>query len=212
MRTFIQKQEVYLDKDRAMFLVEHETLVISDLHLGKSAHFRRSGFPVSNKVSQSDLERLSHLVSKYKAKTLIVTGDMFHHGINSDIDDFAEWRNTQKNLKIILVKGNHDLLDHAEYQRLNIEIHNRSYCLGPFCFIHEAPETLENDLYPISGHIHPGVSIVGKAKQRLRFPCFFFGKSYAVLPAFSEFTGLSIIKPIISDRMFAITDTKVIEI
>lgn len=95
---------------------------------------------------------------------------------------------------------------------MGINIHEPSFCLGPFCFIHDAPNCTEEELYPISGHIHPGVTIVGKAKQRLKFPCFYFGTDYAVLPAFSLFTGLYNIYPKTSDRIFAITPKSVVEV
>ena len=49
--------------------------------------------------------------------------------------------------------------------------------------------------YFFSGHIHPGIRIDGAGRQSLYFPCFYFGKKYAVLPAFSRFTGAAVIYP-----------------
>ncbi|SDC05950.1 ligase-associated DNA damage response endonuclease PdeM [Pedobacter soli] len=205
-------EELILDKERALYLPQHQLLAISDLHLGKSAHFRQAGVQVPATIGQSDMQRLSGLIEKYRPKTLLITGDMFHHGLNTDIDDFSDWRNAYADLKLLLVKGNHDKLSHADYASMQIEIHDPSFCLGPFCFIHDAPKNDADELYPISGHIHPGVTIVGKAKQRLKFPCFYFGNSYAVLPAFSLFTGLYNVYPKNNERIFAVTPKAVVEV
>ncbi|CAH0260294.1 hypothetical protein SRABI27_03203 [Pedobacter sp. Bi27] len=207
-----QGEEVILDKERALFLPKHQLLAISDLHLGKSAHFRQAGLQVPSTIAQTDLQRLSLLIKQYNPKTLLINGDMFHHGLNTDIDEFSVWRKQYQELNFLLVKGNHDRLSDANYAAMNIEIHEPSFCLGPFCFIHDAPNGMEEELYPISGHIHPGVTIVGKAKQRLKFPCFYFGKDYAVLPAFSLFTGLYTVYPKANERIFAVTPKSVVEV
>ncbi|MCX2574256.1 ligase-associated DNA damage response endonuclease PdeM [Pedobacter sandarakinus] len=205
-------EELILDKERALYLPQHGLLAISDLHLGKTAHFRSAGVQVPATLAQNDLQRLSLLISKYKPSTLLINGDMFHHGLNTDIDEFAIWRKQYQQLELLLVKGNHDRLARADYASMGISIHEPSFCLGPFCFIHDAPQCTEEELYPISGHIHPGVTIVGKAKQRLKFPCFFFGKAYAVLPAFSTFTGLYNIYPKSNEQIYAITPNHVVAV
>lgn len=212
MQTTIKGTKVFIDKDRALYFEDFNSLVISDLHIGKSAHFRKNGLPIPNNVANNDLQRLSNLIKKHQPKQLIVTGDMFHHSLNSNIEEFANWRTLFSSIEIVLVKGNHDKLDSQIYSDLNLKVCDHSYCLGKFCFVHEASDLYSGDLYPISGHIHPGISIKGKAKQRLKLPCFFFGNQFAVLPAFSEFTGLSIIKPLDTDRVFAITKSKIVEV
>ena len=212
MTIISQGEELILDKERALFLPKRQLLAISDLHLGKSAHFRQAGLQVPATIAQTDLQRLSLLIKQYHPKTLLINGDMFHHGLNSDIEAFSVWRKQYQELNLLLVKGNHDRLSTANYAAMNIEIHEPSFCLGPFCFIHDAPKCTEEELYPISGHIHPGVTIVGKAKQRLKFPCFYFGQEYAVLPAFSLFTGLYNIYPKTSERVFAVTPKSVLEV
>ena len=66
--------------------------------------------------------------------------------------------------------------------------------------------------YIFSGHIHPGVTLRGGGKQSLSFACFYFGETYAVLPAFSRFTGLYNLRPQMSDKVFAIVKDEVIKI
>jgi DNA ligase-associated metallophosphoesterase len=204
-------EELILAKERALFLPKQQLLAISDLHLGKSAHFRKAGVQVPSTLAKSDLQRLSKILDRYQPLTLLINGDMFHHELNSDIDDFESWKQAYPKLLFILVKGNHDRLTDQHYLDLGIEVHDPSFCTDKFCFVHDSTKCKEEQLYPISGHVHPGVTIVGKAKQRLSFPCFYFGKAYALLPAFSVFTGLSIVKPKPYDKVYAITNTKVIK-
>jgi DNA ligase-associated metallophosphoesterase len=212
MRITIREEELILDQERAIYFPNQQLLAISDLHLGKSAHFRKAGVQVPSTMAQNDLQRLTLLVEKYTPHTLLINGDMFHHELNTDVNDFARWREQYPKLKLVLVKGNHDRLASVHYQALGIEIKDPSYCTENFCFIHDAIQCNEKDLYPVSGHVHPGITIVGKAKQRLSFPCFYFGASYAVMPAFSTFTGLCLMRPTKNDQVFAITPNKVVPV
>jgi hypothetical protein len=49
-------------------------------------------------------------------------------------------------------------------------------------------------------------------KQSLCFPCFYFGKKYAVLPAFSRFTGVAMIYPEAEEEVFAIVNHELIQL
>ncbi|TKC06007.1 ligase-associated DNA damage response endonuclease PdeM [Pedobacter frigoris] len=204
-------EELILSKERAIYWPAQKILIISDLHIGKSAHFRKFGIQVPGTVGLTDLQRLTSLMNEYSPETLMVTGDMFHNKINSDADAFLEWRRSYPQLKVVLIKGNHDALKNADYEALGIEVYNKELLLAPFRFIHDKPKEFD-EYYNISGHIHPGVVLYGKAKQRLKFPCFYFGKHCAVLPAFSVFTGLAILKPEEGDQLYAITPGKVVAV
>lgn len=212
MTITIRDEELILDKERGIYFPRQRLLAISDLHLGKTAHFRKAGLPVPASLLQNDLSRLHQLIARYEPDTLLINGDMFHHDLNADTAYFENWKSQFNHLKFVLVKGNHDRLDTAQYEKLNITIEDPSYCTENFCFIHDAIKCNEKNLYPISGHVHPGVSILGKAKQRLKFPCFYFGNEYAVMPAFSTFTGLYMLKPKPDEKVFAITPNKVIQV
>lgn len=205
-----QGEELRLSEERAIFWPSKNMLIISDLHIGKSAYFRKSGIQVPDTVGQTDLQRLSSLMKTFHPAILLVTGDMFHNRINSDAQAFLAWRKGYNALKVVLVKGNHDELKNEDYEALGIEVHTKELICAPFRFIHEPPLKFDQ-YYNISGHIHPGIMLYGKARQRLRFPCFYFGKHYAVLPAFSVFTGLKILTPEEGDRFYAITPGKVVQ-
>jgi metallophosphoesterase superfamily enzyme len=136
---------------------------------------------------------------------------MFHNNINSDANAFVEWRLGYPDLKVVLVKGNHDELRREDYEALGIEVHTKEWLRGPFRFIHDKPKVFD-EYFNISGHIHPGVVLYGKARQQLKFPCFYFSSHCAVLPAFSVFTGLFVIKPEEGDRFYAITSDMVVAV
>lgn len=212
MTITLKDEELILAKERAVFFPKEQLLAISDLHLGKSAHFRKAGIQVPTTLAQSDLQRLSIVLEKFQPKTLLINGDMFHHDHNTEVDDFARWKQQYNQLEFVLVKGNHDKLDEDSYRHLGIKVYNPNYCTAKFCFIHDSVQCTEEALYPISGHIHPGITLLGKARQSLRFPCFYFGTDYAVLPAFSAFTGLSMLKPKTGDLVLAITPQKVVKV
>ena len=204
-------EQLILDKEKAMYWPSRQMLIISDIHIGKSAHFRRYGIPVPATIGLHDLSRLTKLLYTYNPEILLITGDMFHNSINSDIAHFNTWRMQHQQLKVMLIKGNHDALKPEEYADLGIEIFKKELLMFPFRFIHDKPEEFD-EYFNITGHIHPGVTVYGKARQSLRFPCFYFSNTCAVLPAFSAFTGLSTIKPQEGDVFYAITPSSVVEV
>jgi DNA ligase-associated metallophosphoesterase len=204
-------ETLILDKNRAIYWEAKKMLVISDLHIGKAAHFRRAGIQVPNTITDTDLDKLSLLLAQFEPEALLVTGDMFHHEMNSEVEIFKIWRRSFPALKVMLIKGNHDLLKPEDYEGLAIEIYQKEYLSMPFRFVHDQPKVFDQ-YYNITGHIHPGITIHGKARQKLRFPCFYFGKTCAILPAFSVFTGLSNIRSEEGDQFYAITPERVLAV
>jgi DNA ligase-associated metallophosphoesterase len=202
----VMSQRVWLSPERCLFWEDERCLVISDLHFGKTGHFRKSGIAIPQQVYQTDLQRLLSLVSHFRPDTLIFTGDLFHSHENLEHALFSRWRDSIPVSDIRLVRGNHDILPADEYGRMGIELHRISHSIGPFRFVHDLKDLdgSEDGGYPISGHVHPGIRLAGLGKQSLRLPCFLFTERFAVLPAFSHFTGLALVEPSGIDRVFAI--------
>ena len=100
------------------------------------------------------------------------------------------------------------------YRQAGIGVSNPHLSMNMFQFIHDIEEGLldDDEAYSFSGHIHPGIRINGLAKQSLCFPCFYFGKRYAVLPAFSRFTGIATIRPGRNENVFAIVKDQIVQI
>lgn len=207
----IHEQTLWLSAQRCIYWEDRQTLIVSDLHFGKTGHFRKSGVPVPQHIYKQDLQRLLDLLQFFKPKELLVVGDFFHSHENTELDWFRRWRNDFIEVDITLVKGNHDILKDSWYQQAEIRVIPDQLHSGPFIFIHEKC-TDSLDSYTFCGHLHPGIILGGLAKQSLRFPCFYFTTSHAVLPAFSLFTGMATIHPKEGEKVFAIVENSLVEL
>jgi DNA ligase-associated metallophosphoesterase len=205
-RFLLNDQTLWLSPNRCIFWQEQNALIVSDLHLGKTGHFRKSGIAVPQAVYKEDLQRLVELIQYFKPEQLIVVGDLFHSKANKELDLFIKWRNDFDQLNVRLVMGNHDILKKDWYNAANISVSDSHLAIGNFCFVHDINNSCEptDNIYYFSGHIHPCITLNGLGKQSLKFPCFYFSESYAVLPAFSKFTGTAHIEPSRTDSVFAI--------
>jgi len=206
----IKNEPFTLLPQKAAYYKNEKALIVSDIHIGKTGHFRNAGIPVPGELAFTDLMQLDDLLShpKLNVKKLIVLGDLFHSDFNVDFKIFEEWINKHNDMELNLVKGNHDILSDDYYEAINVKVFNY-ITTGKFLFVHaHNDKQSDNGLYKISGHMHPAVRIYGKAKQTLTLPCFYFGKDYAVLPAFGRFTGRFIINPCEDDFVFVITEHK----
>ena len=200
-----------LSPDRCIFWEEKKTLILSDLHMGKTGHFRKSGIAVPQAVFMEDMQRLVTQLQLFKPLQVIIIGDMFHSESNKEHDFFLKWRRDFSSLPIHLVKGNHDILNEEWYALAGITVHKCEMIIGNFVFVHDVVDCIESkNNYIFSGHIHPSITIRGLGKQSLRFPCFYFGKHYAVLPAFSKFTGSFGIEPKTGENVYALVKQTII--
>jgi len=203
-------QHLVMSADRTLFWEDQSTLIVADLHVGKTGHFRKSGIGVPAQVYKEDLQRLLAQVLFFKAERLIIVGDLTHSVANRELDLFAKWRKDFSSLNIELVKGNHDILSAKWYADVKINVTDNCLVHAPFSFMHDigdCGETIEG--YAFSGHIHPGITVHGKGRQSLSFPCFYFGNEYCVLPAFSRFTGIYRIQPKKGEEVFAVSGKEI---
>jgi len=205
-----KEEDLVLLPERAIWFPIYKTLLVSDTHLGKGSHFRKAGIAIPTILEQEDLATLSDIIDTHKPKELIFLGDLFHSDMNNDWEWFKLWRQLHQSINMILIKGNHDILPLHFYQLLDIEVVN-SKKIGVFELHHDLPKN-QTDYYIISGHIHPGIKLIGKARQGLVLPCFYFGKNNGIMPAFGKFTGKAIIKRKENDLVFAIAGKKVMAV
>ncbi|MFK7834496.1 MAG: ligase-associated DNA damage response endonuclease PdeM [Winogradskyella sp.] len=205
----IRDEALTLTNQRALFWQRENVLVLSDVHIGKTAHFRKHGIPMPDAILQKDLERLKRLIDHFNSKKLWIVGDLFHAENNSDMVTFKDWLVQFEDLEITLIKGNHDLLSEKIMTNFNMKVETVLE-VAPFCFVHE-PLERQTDLFSISGHTHPGVMIKGKGKQKLKLPCFQVTKNQLILPAFSLFTGLNTRNEPKDCKNYAFTDTSIFE-
>lgn len=207
----IRDQQLYLSTERCIYWSDQNLLILSDTHFGKSGHFRKEGIGLPQGVLEQDLKRLKNLILQFQPKGLLIIGDLFHSTFNQEINIFKAFRNEFSATDFHLISGNHDILNKNEYKKLSIEDHGKRLNVGPFSFVHDHGDISGEEInYSFCGHLHPGISIYGKGKQKLRLPCFYFTEFYACLPAFSMFTGLHLIKPGKNEAAFMITNEGII--
>lgn len=206
-------QQFWLTAERCLFWETKKTLIVSDLHFGKTGHFRRYGIAVPTDVYKEDLHRLWHQIQYFRAESVIFVGDLFHSRANLEHLLFQKWRHDIPFVDMHLVVGNHDILKATDYREMDLYVHQQDLVIDDFSFVHDLqPEHASADHYHISGHIHPGIRLAGTGRQALRFPCFYFTSQFAVLPAFSRFTGISLIQPKKGENVFAIVENKLIPV
>lgn len=207
----VANEELQLWPQRALFWPDKDILLIADLHLGKINHFRKSGVPVPSKADAKNLELLLELIQLTKAKRIIFLGDLFHSHYNDAWEEFGQLIKHFSELSFELVLGNHDILSQYQYEKHGIILHD-TLTLEPFLLTHHPIENYDGELYNIAGHIHPGARMIGRGKQSLMLPCFYFGASVCLLPAFGAFTGLARIAPKENDHVFVIVENKVLKV
>ncbi|MGE5107264.1 MAG: ligase-associated DNA damage response endonuclease PdeM [Sphingobacteriales bacterium] len=210
---FVLKDNVFwLSPERAIYWEDRQSLIISDLHFGKTGHFRKSGIAIPQAIFKKDLHRLLHLVQFFKPSQLLIVGDMFHSEENKELELFRRWRNDIAYTSVKLIKGNHDILHKNCYEEMQIEVYDDVFQIDDFIFTHHPIENENEGAYVFSGHLHPGVTISGSGKQSLRFPCFYFTPKLAILPAFGEFTGFVSVSPTKGDKIFAIVNNGIVSV
>lgn len=206
MNVTIEGEELTLLPERALWWPAHRALILSDVHWGKSGHFRKHGYAIPGGTQDADAARLSAIIQRYKPERLIIAGDLFHSRHNKEVDAFGRWRAAHGGLHIDFIIGNHDILSKDFYEAQALTIHQESLLLEPFFISHDAVQDPQH--FTIHGHIHPGVRISGIRPVSL--PAFCFNKTCGVLPAFGAFTGCKAVRLGDYDRIFVIGEGQVL--
>ena len=206
----IYGERILLDATGSLYWKRKRWLIVSDLHLGKTMHFRKRGMALPKLVDQKDLIVLRELIIKYKPNKVVLLGDLFHSDYNVGWEQVANFTNEYRKNFFILVRGNHDILNEWHYGRSNMELVDELFAEN-FWFTH-IPEDDPGDWINICGHVHPGIRPHGKARQSMRLSAFFFRTTSILVPAFSRFTGSVSIKPKKTDRVVAIAENSLVSI
>jgi DNA ligase-associated metallophosphoesterase len=151
------------------------------------------------------------LINLTKPRRVICLGDLFHSYYNPEWEVFGELVKHFVRISFELVLGNHDIMSEQQYIRKGIAVHS-TLRISPFVFTHHPLKEADSEFYNLSGHLHPGVTMHGKARQSVTLPCFYFGENMGLLPAFGTFTGMARIHPKKNDKVFVIVEEKIIEI
>jgi len=171
---------------RTAYHQDSASLIISDLHLGKTTHFRKNALPIPKEAMLTDFHNLQQALNHFKPMRVFFLGDLFHSTWNEEWDLFVNLMKNYPLLQKLLIAGNHDILKPDKYEAAEMVVLDR-YQLNNITLLHDAES--EDCLYSISGHIHPGFKISGAGKQSMVLPCFYVGQSKMIMPAFGSLTG-----------------------
>ena len=215
LRIRVADADLVLHPSGAALLSAHETLLVADAHFGKAVSFRKLGVPVPQGTTTETLDGLTRVVEQTNAKRIVFLGDFLHSRRShaaATLDALRRWRAAHADIGLTLVRGNHDDRAGDPPASLGLSVVDEPLPLGPFALCHH-PQAIAG-AYVLAGHWHPCISVSGRAFDRLRLPCFWFGddsgalprRATGVLPAFGSFTGMHRIEPGAGDRIFPVAD------
>lgn len=203
--------EMQLLPIRALYIPLYQILIISDWHLGKLSHFRQAGLFVPAMQIKAELERLGEALSALEVKKVVFLGDLFHSSHNAEWDDLVAYLKGFPKIDFILTKGNHDLISNTILEQSSLYVVDYLRIGETILLSHEPMSHLPDTILNIVGHVHPGVMVQTKGRQRFRLPCFYLARNVLTIPAFGRWTGLYIIKKSVDNRLFPILGDEVIE-
>lgn len=186
--------------ERAIVFPDQETLVISDVHIGRDA---TSDVELPMGEADDHVERLGSLLAETDASTVVVAGDFLHsfgsvpYGVHDAVDRLVETVE-DSGATLTVVAGNHDKIL-PEFAEIDTK---PSLSVGSGTVIHHGHELPEPDAdrYVI-GHEHPALVVEGD-----RHPCFLEcrnqhdGASILVLPAFNRFAVGTVVNQLSADE------------
>ena len=201
----INNQTFLLHHFGVVFWEEKNILLISDVHLGKVAHFRKHGMAIPNDAIYENFTRLNTVLELFKPEKILFLGDLFHSKMNAEWELFSNWTK-EISQEIILVEGNHDIIEKYNYEDLGIKILSE-FVIDDFLLTHHPTEKV--GFFNFCGHIHPGIKLKGKGKQFMNLSCFFRNPNQMIFPAFGEFTGNFYLIPTENDTVYALSKDEV---
>lgn len=189
-----------LDGVPIAYIKSLKSLVISDIHLGYEGIMAKKGMLVPKVNLSSILKMLTRAIKDTGARAIIINGDIKNEFSDVTTDEFNELADLVKfskseNVRLILVKGNHDNFVDRYKESFGIEIHRQSMLVNDYLFFHgeELPDVPDAAKTLIMGHEHPAISIISDSGMKEKLKCFLFGKymgrNIIVLPSINYFSG-----------------------
>lgn len=205
----LQGETICLLPEKAIYWPAQKSIIVADLHWGKTGHFRKHGIAIPVNTQINDEIRLAGIVQQYKAERLIVAGDLFHSVHNNEVESFGHWRDSHPDLQIDLVIGNHDILDRTLYTKWNIKLHQEVLSIAPFTISHDDID--DSAEFILHGHVHPCVKLMQNKHMGIKLSCFCQTANRMLLPAFGDFTGSKQQEIEAHQHIYVITETEVIQ-
>lgn len=212
MKLALAHLELELLPEKAVWLPAHRSLLVADLHLGKSATFRARGIPVPEGETRADLEALQALVRRTTPRHLMILGDLVHAADGLGESTLGLLRSFLKDTPaaVTLIEGNHDRSAGLRQCGLPLEIH-RTLEVDGVTLIHD-PADLAQPVPAICGHLHPSIRLPESPRRSTRTPCFHLSDHRLALPGFGSFTGTHPVQIQPEDRVFVPLRSEVREV
>lgn len=183
-----------------LFLEKQKILVIGDTHIGYEEALNKQGILIPRLQFKDIMKHLADVFRQVEPELIVMLGDIKHEfGTISR----QEWRDTLSLLdfflekaKVILIKGNHDIILGPVAKKKKLEI--RDYFIADDIFLCHGHKLMDNALKKfkniktiIIGHEHPAISIRDDARVE-KYKCFLLGKyrnkNLVVIPSFNFVT------------------------
>lgn len=173
-----------LDASGALYLVEHDTLVVADLHLEKGSSLARRGSMLPPYDTQETIRSLAEVVERYAPGRVVALGDSFHDRHGPD-----RLRPMERAALAAIVTGRHWTWvtgnhDPALPSHLGGEIVPECG-IGPLTLRHH-PRS--GGCRELAGHLHPVAKVVLYGRG-VRSRAFLSDGERCVLPAFGAYAG-----------------------
>ncbi|MGF1448619.1 MAG: ligase-associated DNA damage response endonuclease PdeM [Opitutales bacterium] len=201
--------------EKAVWCAETGTLFIADVHLGKTATFRREGIPLPEGGTDHDLRRLTDLIERHRPRQLIVLGDLIHarQGVDGHVtESFGAWRAQWASLNVLLIRGNHDRRLHNWPARWQLRIEAEPFAWHGLDLRHFPVKEAAAERPWLAGHLHPSVRVRLGGRESISAPAYYFLGNGLILPAFGSFTGMARARASEAERFFAVVGESVLEI
>ena len=173
----------------ALWVVEHRTLIASDLHLEKGSAFAVRGQMLPPYDSPATLAKLEAEIEALDPVCVVLLGDSFHDSKAVDrlsTDDAARIARLAAGRDWVWLEGNHDLVALAGALDTLPGRIVTTMDIGALRLIHE-PQPGDQP-GEIAGHLHPAARVAAYGRG-VRRPCFVTDGRRLVMPAFGAFTG-----------------------
>lgn len=206
----IQGTSLLLTPEKTIFWQEANTLIISDLHLGRSKKIKSGDILIHDSDYEQELQRLMHQLYYFKADRLIILGDFTYSIVNNIPQEFKSWRKNFSGIQMLWVKGKEDFIEEAWYRDHQVDICYHLFNEGPFSFVHNLEKyKIQRDVpaitgYPLSGHLRPVISRKVDGVQKADLPCFYFTAAQGLLPAFSGYGKRYKVKQQTGEEVYAV--------
>ena len=166
---------------RALILKDVSAIVVSDLHIG----IEESSLLSLRIQTQEMIKRINELVDEYKAKRVVLNGDI-KHGFGKDVSQ--EWEEIRAfiesiNADVLITKGNHDFyIQNIVRDKASVSQYVK---LGRYLITHGHEKVNEKGDITIIGDEHPSITLRDDIGVYVKVPCFLYFEDLIVLPSFN---------------------------